>query len=168
MKRMLILLLSLLAQAFSLQADQADSKSWNGAVDLLNAKIDSKESKAIFSQYGPATRMEANSVTEVDFKKSGLSLTAMNGRVINVTFQIAPGKKIDDPSYSGSTPGFLNECRNSPEDAIRVLGSPLKDTNKGYRQLVYSQGNRFMTLYYGPKLDFVSFSSKETERAGSK
>jgi hypothetical protein len=58
-------------------------------------------------------------------------------------------------------------AKNSPDHAIRLFGPPLNVVVKGYRKMTYVIGEKLMALYYGPHLDFVIFTNKQTEPNGA-
>jgi hypothetical protein len=127
-----VAMLSLMA--LSVAAESPTDGSWTDAVKALGLSLDSNDYRNIVRRYGDATRSQSEQREIVKFKIAS----------------------------SGELPNGVIAARSSPEDAIRVLGLPLSETRNGggYRKLRYSVGDFLMTLYYGPQLDFVTFTKK--------
>ena len=139
--------------------------AWSYFSSMVGRKIDAKRLSPLFEKYGsPAIVNVSGSAFTWDLERGGISIKCADQHVIEIILQIAPGKRISDVTYSGSLPDKVIECRVSPEKAIEILGKPQKDITHGYRQLTYSLEGVLMTLYYGPSLDFVSFSPIKAEQ----
>lgn len=157
----------LLLMVTLLTATASEEDSWTNAVKALGLATDSNEYLTITASYGHSFRSHSGKSETLNFEASGITFRSESGRVVEVEFQIAPGKAISDVPYSGKIPKDVMAAKNSPDHAIRMFGPPLNDLVKGYRKLTYLIGEKLMTLYYGPQLDFVKFTNKPTEPNGA-
>ena len=142
----------------------ADQAHWTNAVKALGLATDSNEFRTIVASFGSISRSQSGKSELIGYKASGIAFKTEGGRVVEVQLQIAPGKAIGDVGYSGELPKNVKSVKGSPDDAIRILGPPLNDVKNGYRKLTYLLSENIMTLHYGPQLDYVTFTSKQTEQ----
>ena len=77
---------------------------------------------------------------------------AVDNKIVVLTLQIAPGKKIADTRYHGSLPFNVKKIQISLEKAIEQLGEP---TARRGTSLVYTFKGYSVTLKYYPQLDYV-------------
>jgi len=158
-KRTLIVILAVF-MIFSVSIKLSRAESWIESVSVLGTYIDSEEFKTITKKYGPMSCNTSTRKTILDFELNGITFIALDGKVIEMLLQIAPGKKIKDVPFPGKLPENIYESRESAEKAIQLLGKPIFDSNQGYRQLTYIIDNLCVILYYGPALDYISIKTK--------